>query len=242
MFNLTGKKALITGSTQGIGFAVAKILSEHGAKTFISGRESEEKLLKASSMIPGSTGILANLGDSDCAEKMYAVSGDVDILVLNASVQVRRPWDEITDEDFDLQISVNLKSSLKLLQKYVPHMKEQKWGRIVIVGSVQQEKPHKDMLVYSAIKSALLNITCNLAKQLAPYGITVNNVAPGVILTPRNDEALSDSNYKNAVLSNIPSGFMGESEDCATQILLLCSDEGRYITGADIFIDGGMKL
>ena len=121
-------------------------------------------------------------------------------------------------------------------------MKNQKWGRIVTIGSVQQAKPHKDMLVYAATKAAQLSMVENLSKQLAPFNITVNNVAPGVIKTPRNFDALADKQYEKQVLSNIPCGYAGEPKDCAPQVLLLCSDEGRYITGENIFIDGGMKL
>lgn len=178
----------------------------------------------------------------DCADYIYEKTGDVDILVSNASVQVRKSWDEITDEEFDLQMNVNFRAALKLIQKYAPHMKEQHWGRIVTIGSVQQYKPHKDMLVYAASKEAQVSMVKNLAKQLAPYGITVNNISPGTILTPRNDEALADVSYAVAVLANIPCGYAGKPEDCSAAALLLCAEESRYITGIDLTIDGGTKL
>ena len=242
MFDLTGKTALVTGATQGIGFAIAKTLSEHGAKVFINGATSMEKCEAASSQIPNSVPVLVNLAEDGCAQKMHQITGDVDILVLNASVQYRKAWDEITSEEFDTQIRVNLKSSLELIQQYVPYMKEQQYGRIVTVGSVQQYKPHKDMAIYAATKAAQMNLVTNLAKQLAPYGITVNNMAPGVIATPRNEEALSDKEYEKKVLDGIPCGYAGTAEDCAGGVLLLCSVEGRYITGTDLVIDGGMHL
>jgi NAD(P)-dependent dehydrogenase (short-subunit alcohol dehydrogenase family) len=182
------------------------------------------------------------LSKPECAETLYKITGDIDILILNASIQYRRAWDEIADEEFDRQMTVNFKSSLKLIQKYVPYMQKQKWGRIVTVGSVQQAKPHKDMLVYAASKAAQHNMVMNLAKQLAPFNITVNNVAPGVIETPRNFEALADEEYAKMVLAGIPCGHTGEAKDCAGIMLLLCSDGGKYITGENIFIDGGMKL
>jgi NAD(P)-dependent dehydrogenase (short-subunit alcohol dehydrogenase family) len=137
---------------------------------------------------------------------------------------------------------VNFKASLKLIQKYAPYMQRQKWGRIITVGSVQQRKPHKDMVVYAATKSAQENMARNLAKQLAPFGITVNNVAPGVIETPRNFDALSDKEYAKQVINGIPAGYAGQPQDCAGLVLLLCSEEGRYMTGEDIYMDGGMKL
>ena len=242
MFDLKGKTALVTGSTQGIGFAIAKCLAERGAKVFVHGATTLEKCEKAAREIHASVPVCQNLADPSGADKLYAMTGDVDILVLNASVQYRKAWDEITSEEFDTQIQVNLKSSMRLIQLYAPHMKKNGFGRIVAVGSVQQYKPHKDMLIYAASKSAQMNMVTNLAKQLAPFGITVNNLSPGVIATPRNEAALSDAEYAKKVLDGIPCGYAGVAEDCAGAALLLCSDEGRYITGIDLIADGGMHL
>ena len=241
MFDLTGKRILITGSTQGIGFALSKALSESGATVWINGT-NEEKAKKATDKIKTVKLAVQDLSAPDCADKLYEKTGDIDILILNASVQFRKAWQDITDEEFDKQIDVNFKASLKLIQKYAPYMLEQKWGRIITVGSVQQQKPHKDMLVYAATKSAQENMVRNLAKQFAPNGVTVNNVAPGVIETPRNYDALADKEYAKQVITGIPCGYPGQAQDCAGLILTLCSDAGRYITGENIYIDGGMKL
>lgn len=242
MFDLGGKKALVTGSSSGIGFAVAKVLAEHGAYVYVHGGTDSSKTTAMASKIKNATALTVDLSEHDSAERIYSVTGDIDILVSNASIQYRKSFLEIDDYEFDKQVSVNFKSALKLIQKYTPYMKEKNWGRIVTVGSVQQQSPHKDMLVYAATKAAQHNMVINLAKQLAPFGITVNNVAPGVIETPRNDEALKNDEYREKVLSGIPCGYFGKAEDVTAQILLLCSDEGRYITGENIFIDGGMKL
>lgn len=241
MFDLSGKKALITGGTQGIGFGTAKCLSEFGAKVFLNG-SNQQKAENAVTKIPGAVPAVCDLSLPDCAKILYEITGDVDLLILNASIQYRTPWNQITDEEFDKQTAINFKASLKLIQQYAPYMQKQGWGRIVTIGSVQEKKPHKDMLIYAALKAAQANMVTNLAKQLAPFGITVNNVAPGVIETPRNIEALSDKDYEKQVLSAIPCGYAGAPADCAAQVLLLCSEEGRYITGETIFIDGGMKL
>ena len=241
MFDLSGKTALVTGSTQGIGFEIAKILACHGAKVFVNGR-SEEKTFNVASTIEGAQAAVCDMALENCGEILYGITGEIDILVLNASVQIRCPWDKITSSDFDTQMTVNFKAPFSLIQKYVPNMLKKGYGRILTVGSVQQTKPHKDMLVYAASKAALLNSVINLSKQLAPFGVTVNNIAPGVIDTPRNTDALSDKDYNRAVLEKIPCGYVGNTCDCASLALLLCSEESRYITGEDIYIDGGMKL
>lgn len=248
MFDLTNKKALVTGSTQGIGFAIAQCLAKQGADVIIHGVSNIEKCERAAERI-SSTGIrakfgtaVADLSTKDGSERLYDAVGDVDILVLNASIQYRKKWNEITPEEMEIQMQTNFKSSLRLIQLCEPHMEKKGWGRIVTIGSVQQYKPHPDMAVYASSKAAQMNLVTNLAKQLAPFGITINNLSPGVIATPRNEAALADKEYSKRVMDGIPAGFAGTAEDCAGATLLLCSDEGRYITGIDLTVDGGMKL
>jgi len=246
LFDLTGKKALVTGSTQGIGKEIAMCLASYGAKVFVHGSSSMEKCQGVADDIitigNNAACVVADLSKDDCAKTMYEQTGDIDILVLNASVQYRKAWNEITSEEFDTQVKVNFKSSLELIKLYEPYMTKNNWGRIVTVGSVQQYKPHKDMLVYAGTKEAQMSMVKNLAKQLAPNGITVNNMSPGVIATPRNDTALSDKEYAKKIYEGIPCGFAGKAEDCAGVVLLLCSKGGRYITGTDLIVDGGMHL
>lgn len=248
MFDITGKRALVTGSTQGIGFAIARRLALQGAEVVIHGSRSVEKCEKAAEEIRREVpeakliAATADLSAADGAEKLYTQSGDVDILVLNASIQYRKKWFEITPEEMETQLQTNFKSSLRLIQLCEPHMEANRWGRILTIGSVQQYKPHRDMAVYAASKAAQMNLVTNIAKQTAPFGITINNLSPGVIATPRNADALADPVYSKQVMAGIPAGFAGEADDCAGAALLLCSDEGRYITGIDLTVDGGMKL
>lgn len=243
MFDLTGKKVLITGSSSGIGAAAAETLAQAGAEVFVHASRSLEKAQVVCNSISGNTHpVVADLYESNCADMLYKQTGDVDVLVLCASIQIRKPWEEITEADFDRQIRINLLASMKLVQKYVSHMKEQHWGRVIMIGSVQQYKPHKDMLIYAASKEAQMSFVRNLAKQLCTFGITVNNMSPGTILTPRSVDALSDPVYRDVVLSRIPCGYVGEPKDCVGAILLLASEEGRYINGTDIVCDGGMHL
>lgn len=128
------------------------------------------------------------------------------------------------------------------MQLCAPAMAQRRWGRILTVGSVQEARPHPQMLVYAATKSAQESLSRNLARQLGGQGITVNNLAPGVIQTDRNVSRLADSEYRQKVLDSIPARRFGEPEDCAAAAVLICSDAGRYINGANVFIDGGMQL
>jgi NAD(P)-dependent dehydrogenase (short-subunit alcohol dehydrogenase family) len=123
---------------------------------------------------------------------LYEKTGAVDCLILNASVQYKEPWTEITDETFDEQFDVNVKSTLKLMQAYYPAMKEKGFGRIVTIGSVNQYRQHRELSVYSATKCAVMKIVEIVAKEVAPFGVTVNNVAPGAIATPRNESVYND--------------------------------------------------
>lgn len=246
-FDLRGKRALVTGSTQGIGYAVADCFAEHGAEVYVHCSRDTAKAQRIAEELHENTGavvhgITADLANTDAAQRLYEMTGDVDILVCNASVQYRRAWDEIPPDEYEMQMNVNLRSTLCLMQKYIPAMQKHRWGRVLNIGSVQQTKPHAQMAVYAASKCAIASLTENIAKQVAADGVNVNMLLPGVIATPRNDAALSDPDYREQVLAKIPAGYAGEAEDCAAAALLLCSDEGRYITGSSLYVDGGMHL
>ena len=212
------KRALVTGSSRGIGRALALRLAKDGYEVIVH--------------------CAGNTDKADETRRLIEENG----LVLNASLQIRKHWDEIELGEVYDQLNCDFVSSLMLIKAVVPHMKEQKWGRIVTIGSVQEAKPHPDMLIYSAAKAAQTNMVRSLSLQLAPFGITVNNVAPGVIYTDRNVEALSDPQYAAKVTASIPVGFYGKPDDCAGIVSLLCSDEGRYMTGQCIFVDGGKSV
>jgi NAD(P)-dependent dehydrogenase (short-subunit alcohol dehydrogenase family) len=250
IFNLQGKTALVTGGSQGIGKAISLALAENGANLIINFRSGKELALQTEKEIKA-LGVDCHLLACDLSELNSAQTIstflkernlDVDILVLNASVQFRKPWNEVTPEEFELQINTNFRSSLFLIQELYPSMQKKNWGRILTIGSVQQVRPHQQMIVYAASKNAQVSMVRSMAPEFAKHGITINNLAPGAIATGRNEEVLADKEYKSIVESKIPVGYVGQALDCAAPALLLCSDAGRYITGQDIFIDGGMGL
>lgn len=240
------KTALITGSSRGIGRAIAVRLAKDGFKVIVHGAQNRESAEKTKQIIEQNGGtaeiVIADLTDLENTRTLCERAKAVDVLVLNAALQYRIPWQEITTKACYEQLNCNFVSGMMLAQTVVPHMKENKWGRIITIGSVQEAKPHPDMLIYSAGKAAQTNMMRSLSLQLAGDGITVNNVAPGVINTDRNVEALSDPEYAKKITNGIPVGYYGEPEDCEGIVSLLCSEEGRYITGQSIFVDGGMGI
>lgn len=249
-FNLIGRRTLVTGSSRGIGAAIALALAEAGADVVVNHVGSRDAALevveKIESLGRRSVAVEADLGSPKGPQSLMqatlAALGGLDILVSNVAIQYVENWREVTREHFDQQVNVNWRSAFELIRLAAPAMIERNWGRILTIGSVQEAKPHPDMVVYSALKAAQTLMVQNLAKQFAPCGVTLNNLAPGVINTERSRARMTDPLYVNKVLSAIPVGHIGEAEDCAGAALLLCSDAGRYITGQSLYIDGGMSL
>jgi len=227
-FDLTGRVALITGSTRGIGKAIGDALEEYGARVI---RHNTK---------------VCDLSDPSAIESFFdrleSEGLMPDILVANASIQERIPWTEFPMDEARREMQVNFLATLRVFQLCYPKMKAQKWGRLIVVGSVQERRPHPMMVAYAATKGALENMVRNIARQVAAEGITVNNLCPGVFFTDRNKECLADPLYGKKVTDAIPMRDYAMPEDAAGAALLLASDAGRYITGATIMIDGGLSL
>jgi NAD(P)-dependent dehydrogenase (short-subunit alcohol dehydrogenase family) len=246
---LDGRRALVTGAAQGMGRAIAAALAEFGADVAVHDLD-EARCAAALAEVAGfgrrGVALGIPLGPPGAGRRVVqaaeAALGPLDILVSAVAVQRRLAYTQVDAEEFDRTVRINLGAALELIQAAAPGMVERGWGRIVTVGSVQQVRPSPEMIVYAATKAAQLNMVRNLAPQFAAYGVTVNNLAPGVIATPRNEDILADPAGCARIAAWVPCGTIGAAEDVAGAAVLLCSDAGRYITGADIAIDGGLGL
>ncbi|MDA0709536.1 MAG: SDR family NAD(P)-dependent oxidoreductase [bacterium] len=229
---------------------MAEALAHAGANIIIHGVKETEASIKAFEALKAIGHQVwfcpCDLSQPDAAQTLYqncqGQAGQVDIFISNASVQCRTKFFDVTSDEIDFQFVANFKSAYQLVQLLAPSMMERNWGRIITIGSVQEENHHPQFSVYGALKAAQTHLVCNLAKHQGGKGVTFNNIAPGAINTDRNTDVLSQPDIYQKVLGMIPSGRIGESEDCAGIALLLCSDAGSYINGANIFVDGGMRL
>ena len=246
-FRLNGRTALVTGARREIGRAIALTLAELGARLAIHHAGTAEEAADADAVvreIEQSGGVARAFGQDfgcDDAGSLLATSvstwAAVDILVLNASIELPEAYEDISRAHFDQQIAVNLRTPLELLQSLVPPMAERGWGRVLTIGSVQQMRPHPKMMVYAGTKAAQWNWMRNLARQFGGKGVTVNNLAPGAILTARNRAQMAVEGA--ALVERIPAGRLGHPHDLRGAAALLCSDAGADINGVNLYVDGG---
>ena len=246
-FRLDERTALVTGARREIGRAIALALAGVGARVAVHHAGTREEASDADDVVREIERIggearsfgqdFAQDGAGQKLAEAVTAWSPVDILVLNASIELPESYETISRERFDRQVAVNLRSPLELLQALVPSMAERRWGRVVTIGSVQQERPHPRMLVYAGTKAAQLNWAWNLARQVGGLGVTVNNLAPGAILTARNRAQMETEG--EALVQRIPAGRLGTPDDLVGAALLLCSDAGAYINGANLYVDGG---
>ena len=244
--DLTGKTALVTGSSRGIGCAAGLLLAKLGARVIFHGSKPGEKL--DSAVAAAGNGALALAADFDRPEEVSRFADTIvqrslapDILVLNASVQSYVGLADFDAEEFSRMFRANVESSFLLLQRLLPEIRKRNSGRVIFVGSINGVRPAPRLAVYGATKAALMNVAKVAALENAPYNITVNTILPGVIETDRNAEKLSDADFAGKLREKIPMHRFGTVADCAGVIAFLASDAASYITGAEIPVSGGWQ-
>lgn len=236
------KRVLVTGSTQGIGKAIAARFVKNGFYVIVHCSSDLEKAKRVRHEIGAHAAVACDLSAPNAAENLKAATGEIDALVLNASVQYKQKWFEASPELIQKQLQVNFVSTVRLMQEYVPDMQKKGWGRVITIGSVNQHHRHPELSIYAATKCAVMSFVENVAKEVAPFGVTVNNVAPGAIDTPRNAAVTGNAELLAKAESVIPVGRFGTADECAGIVAYLAGEDASYITGADIAVDGGMGL
>ncbi len=247
MFDLRGRVALITGGSKGIGKAIARAFAEAGADVIICSRHENELHDAAAEIRHGlNTGVATVVADmtkraevKHLAENAIHAFGKIDILLNNAGSNNPQPIDAIKDDDWDRLIELNLTSGMALTRYLAPPMKERRWGRIVFISSILAFTSHGGRGAYSATKSGLLGLCRGVANDLGPYNITVNCIAPGLILTDLPRSLLNDEQLR-AIQARTALGRLGDPREIAGPTLFLCSDAGSYVTGTCLVADGGM--
>jgi NAD(P)-dependent dehydrogenase (short-subunit alcohol dehydrogenase family) len=245
--DLTGKVAVVTGASRGIGRAIAEIFSREGARVAICGRKQEAIDQVAREIGSSVKAIACHVGRADQIENMVAVAtrelGPVDILVNNAATNVSfGPCLEIDETQFDKMIEINLKSAFRLIKAVAPGMCERGAGSIINIASIAGLRPQLHSLLYSMTKAALIMMTQSYALELGPKGVRVNAIAPGLIQTALSEYYWKDEAQRKNVLAEQPIQRIGQPRDVAELALLLASDKGSYITGQTLTVDGGFLL
>lgn len=244
MFNLTGRHALVTGASGGIGFSIAKALSDAGAKVALSGTRVDA-LEKTAAEIGGSPVILpCNLADpvatSELVGKAEEALGGLDILVSNAGLTRDGLLMRMKDEDWDTVLNVNLGAYFRLAKSAMRGMMKRRHGRIIGITSVVGVTGNGGQTNYAASKAGMIGFSKSLAQEVASRNITVNCIAPGFIATPMTDVLKDDQ--KEALLKGIPAGRLGTGADIGAAALYLASDESAYVTGQTLHVNGGMAM
>jgi len=243
MFDLSGKNALVTGASGGIGGAVARMLAAQGARVALSGTR-KEALEALQAEIPNSVILQCNLSDAAAVDALFGQAeeslGPVEILVSNAGLTRDGLILRMKDEDWDTVLNVNLTAYFRLARAASKSMMRKRYGRIIGITSVVGVMGNAGQTNYAASKAGMIGFTKSLAQELASRGVTANCVAPGFIVSPMTD-ALSES-QKTSLLGQIPAARLGEGSDVAAAVAYLASGEAGYVTGQTLHVNGGMVM
>jgi 3-oxoacyl-[acyl-carrier protein] reductase len=244
MFDLTGKNALVTGATGGLGNAIARKLHAQGATVALSGTRENVLQDLANELGERAHVLPCNLSDAaavDALPKQAAdAMGSLDILVANAGITKDQLLMRMKDEDWDQVIKINLESYFRLSRAALRGMMKARWGRIIGITSVVGVMGNPGQANYCASKAGMIGFSKSLAQEVAARGVTVNCVAPGFIASPMTDVLNEDQ--RAAILSKIPAGDLGSGDDIAGAVVYLASQEAQYVTGQTLHVNGGMAM
>jgi 3-oxoacyl-[acyl-carrier protein] reductase len=244
MFDLTGKKALVTGASGGIGGEIAKTLHAAGATVGLSGTRTEPLETLAAELGDRAHVLPCNLSDPEAVDALpkqaIEVMGGVDILVNNAGITRDQIFMRMSDEEWQSVIDVNLTSTMRLCRGVMRPMMKARWGRIINISSIVGATGNPGQVNYAASKAGMVGLTKSIAYEVASRGITANAVAPGFIATAMTDKLTDDQ--KAAINGKIPAARMGTPEEIAAAVLFLASPEAGYVTGATLHVNGGMAM
>ena len=243
LFDLTGRRALVTGSSQGIGLALAHGLSAAGAEIVLNGRD-ETKLARAESAIAGSRRLAFDVTDHAAAraavDRFEAEIGPIDILVNNAGMQHRAPLEEFPDETFQRLLQTNIASVFNVGQACARHMIGRRAGKIINIASVQSALARPSIAPYTATKGAVANLTKGMATDWAKHGLQVNAIAPGYFDTPLNAALVADPAFSAWLEKRTPAGRWGKVEELVGACIFLASAASSFVNGHVLYVDGGI--
>jgi len=250
LFRLDDRAALITGGNRGLGRAMAEALAEAGASVAVTSRDAE-KAEKAAAEIAETTGrksigLALDVRDGRSVEtaigRVLSALDGLDILVNNAGINIRESITDLKDESWQEIIETNLTGAMRCSRLAARHMKENGWGRIINIGSILSFIGIPQRAAYASSKAGLLGMTRAMALDLAPYGVTVNALCPGVFKTEINRPILDDPDYLKEFLKQIPLGAMGDPGQLMGAAVFLASEASAYVTGAALMVDGGWTV
>jgi len=242
LFSLDGRRALVTGGSSGIGYAIAEALGRAGAELVIVARRQAE-LDRAADRLRAhgvrASAISADLGDRDAVRRVCEGAGRIDILVNDAANNIRKPMADLTEDDYAQTIAVNLTAPFLLGQHFGPRMAGRGWGRIINIGSQQTVSAFGHSGVYGAAKAALGGLTRSQAEAWSPHGVCVNTVIPGFVLTPLTEPAQAVPGRVEQLAARHMAGRNGVPADFAGAAVFLAGDASAFVTGQMLFVDGG---
>jgi len=249
LFSLTGRSAMVTGASSGIGLAIAEALARAGARVILVARDPDRLARATDSLAADGLDVhrlAADLADRDqvhrLADRTLTGFGPPDVLVTAAGVNPRPPLDELTEQQWDTTMAVNVEAPFVLGQRFGPLMAERGWGRIIHLGSQQSVRAFGNSGVYGVSKAAVLALARSQAEAWSRHGVCVNAIAPGFVSTPLTAPVFADPDRADALAGRTMAGRNGETDDMVGAAVFLAGEAARYVTGQTIFVDGGFSV